>query len=122
MFHKSLGDLIRGARDVEEYAEALVRSAVSDAIHGISARYGLEERQIREEFLEDLVGKYAKAAGTSAKCEYITYRKKRCTRDATANGFCSLHAPPPPRAPATATGKTSRYIDDLLRITTTARD
>jgi hypothetical protein len=129
MFHKSLTDLLRARVDVEEYAEVLVRGAVSDALRAVAMKFGLDERALRDEFLEDLVGKHSKLAGVTAKCEYVTYRKRKCGRDAMAHGFCSLHMPPaavqdPPAAARMlrATVQNDTRIAELLRLTTTARD
>ena len=91
-FEKSLLRVIKGVQSIEEFSERIVRSAVSETMQRVSDTYGLNGAILRERFLESIVLKYARAISEEPKCTAITYRGKKCTNDAIADGHCQLHS------------------------------
>lgn len=122
--NKALLNLVKGVHSIEDFSEHVVSSAVTDTIVILSERYGLNATALLDELVDPLVKKHAHVTVKSQGCKAITYRGKKCTHDAVANGYCKFHrkqVDENPKKRAHVTREEDGTVAKITRLLTSAR-
>lgn len=92
-FLKTLQSVVSGARQVEEFSNVLVSSAVEDTLLCVARDYGHDYSALLKKYKEEVVRRHASGSLTEkTQCRGTTKGGKQCTRKALLHGYCQHHA------------------------------